>query len=128
MTVKVEMRKMRSRRLGAFALIKVGHAILISPCDTRMRILEALSNGGLTSEQISAEAGASYSCVMDHMDLLEELGVVKTMLKKNGGRRRVYFHLSENPIEGIERLFMRAPRTSRRRSAENTIAAPLIEL
>ena len=43
---------------------------------------------------------------MDHMDFLERLGVVKTTLKRDGGRRRIYFRLSEDPLEGIEELFL----------------------
>jgi DNA-binding PadR family transcriptional regulator len=44
---------------------------------------------------------------MDHMDFLEKLGVVKANLERNGGgRRRIYFHLNEDPLEGIEELFL----------------------
>lgn len=107
MTPKVEMTSMKSR-FGLVAVIKVGQAVLITPCDTRIKILEALSNGELTSEAIAEAAGASYSCVMDHIDLLEKLGVVESVLRRNGGRRRVYFHLSEDPLEGIENLFLTA--------------------
>jgi predicted ArsR family transcriptional regulator len=113
MTQRVEMTSMKSR-FGMVAVIRVGQAVLITPCDTRIRILEALSNGELTSEAIAQETGASYSCVMDHMDLLEKLGVVKSVLRRNGGRRRVYFHLSENPLEGIENLFLTASKGSER--------------
>lgn len=109
MTRKVEMTEMRSR-FGLVAVIKVGQAVLITPCDTRIKILEALSNGELTSEAIAEATGASYSCVMDHVDLLERLGVVESVLRRTGSRRRVYFHLSENPLEGIERLFSAAPK------------------
>jgi DNA-binding transcriptional ArsR family regulator len=105
MTQKVEIAEMKSR-FGLVAVIKVGQAVLITPCDTRIKILEALSNGELTSEAIAEATGASYSCVMDHIDLLERLGVVNSVLRRNGGRRRVYFHLSENPLEGIEELFL----------------------
>jgi DNA-binding transcriptional ArsR family regulator len=113
MTLKLEMTAMKSR-FGLVAVIKVGQAVLITPCDTRIKILEALSNGELTSEAIAQVTGASYSCVMDHMDLLERLGVVKSVLRRNGGRRRVYFHLSENPLEGIENLFLTASKGSGR--------------
>ncbi len=113
MTLKVEMTEMTSR-FGKVAIIKVGQAVLITPCDTRIKILQALSNGELTSEAIAEETGASYSCVMDHIDLLERLGVVKSILRRNGGRRRVYFHLSENPLENIETLFLTASKSNGR--------------
>jgi len=106
MTLKVEMTEMKSR-FGRVAIIKVGPAILITPCDARTKILEALSNGELTSEAITEETGVSYSCVMDHLDLLERLGVVKATLKRQEGkRRRIHFHLSEDPLRGIENLFL----------------------
>jgi predicted ArsR family transcriptional regulator len=99
--------KQVSSRLGKFTIIKVGQAVLISPCDKRMRILEALSKGPLTSERLARKIGVSYSCVMDHMDLLETLGIVKALSKRpDEGRRRIYFHLSEDPLEGIEELFL----------------------
>ena len=48
---------------------------------------------------------------MDHMDFFEKLGIVNATLKRNGGgRRRICFHLSEDPLEGIEQLFMTDPR------------------
>jgi predicted ArsR family transcriptional regulator len=115
--VKVKMAEVSSR-LGDFTIIKVGQAVLISPCDTRMKILEALSKGPLTSERLAQKIGVSYSCVMDHMDFLETLGVVKALSKRpDEGRRRIYFHLNENPLEGIEQLFMTAPKNGRGRSA-----------
>ena len=117
MTIRVEMRRMKTR-LGKFAVIKVGQAILITPCDTRMRILEVLSNGEQTSEEITKETGVTYSCVMDHMDLLEQLGVVKTMLKRDGGRRRIYFHLNEDLRDGIDNLFQATPKKGRGQSAK----------
>jgi predicted ArsR family transcriptional regulator len=100
-----------SSRLGDFTVIKLGQAVLISPCDTRMKILTALAEGPLTSDQIRRKIRVSYSAVMDHMDFLERIGVVKaTLVKRNGarkeGRRRIQFHLSENPLEGIEELFL----------------------
>lgn len=113
MALKVEMTEMKCR-FGTVAIIKVGQAVLITPCDTRVKILEVLSNRELTSEAIATETGASYSCVMDHMDLLERLGVVKSVLRRNGGRRRVHFHLSENPLEGIENLFLTTAKSNAR--------------
>ena len=103
--IKVKMTEVSSR-LGNFTVIKLGQTVLISPCDTRMKILAALANGALTSDEITKETGVSYSTVMDHMDFLERLGVVGTTLKRDGGRRRMYFSLNEDPLEGIEELFL----------------------
>lgn len=103
--IKVKMTEVSSR-LGNFTVIKMGQTVLISPCDTRMKILAALAEGDLTSEEITRETGVTYSTVMDHMDFLERLGVVKTTLKRDGGRRRIYFGLNEDPLEGIEELFL----------------------
>lgn len=104
--IKVRMAEVSSR-LGNFTIIKMGQTVLISPCDTRMKILEALSKEPLTSEDLAKKTRVSYSCVMDHMDFLERLGVVKATLKRNGGgRRRMYFHLNEDPLKGIEELFL----------------------
>jgi predicted ArsR family transcriptional regulator len=104
--LKVKMAEVESR-LGSFSIIKIGQTVIISPCDTRMRILEALSKGPSTSEELVQKIDVSYSCVMDHMDFLEKLGVVKATLERNGGgRRRIYFHLNEDPLQGIEELFL----------------------
>jgi len=91
-------------------VIKLGQTVLISQCDTRMKILAALAEGPLTSDQLRRKIRVSYSAVMDHMDFLERIGVVKaTLSRRNGerreGRRRIQFHLSEDPLEGIEQLF-----------------------
>jgi predicted ArsR family transcriptional regulator len=121
--IKVEMTEVSSR-LGDFAVIKMGQTILISQCDTRMKILAALSKGPLTSEQLARKSRVSYSCAMDHIDFFERLGVVKAHLKKsNEGRRRVYFSLNENPLAGIEELFMtKANRNRARHNSLETIA------
>jgi DNA-binding transcriptional ArsR family regulator len=103
--MKVKMTEVSSR-LGNFTVIKMGEAVLISQCDTRMKILAALADAELTSEQITRETGVSYSTVMDHMDCLERLGVVKASLRRDGGRRRIHFSLNEDPLEGIEELFL----------------------
>lgn len=104
---KVKMTEVSSR-LGNFTIIKLGHTVLISPCDTRMKILAALAEGELTGEDLQQETGVSYSAVMDHMELLERLGVVATSLKRDedGGRRRICFSLKDDPLEGIEELFV----------------------
>jgi predicted ArsR family transcriptional regulator len=122
--INVKMTEVQSR-LGGFCIIKINQTVLISPCDTRMKILEALTNGALTSEDIAEETGVSYSCVMDHMDLLERLGVVETSLKRDGGRRRVYFGISEDPLEGIEQLFSAAAKTRRASRAPVTRSATM---
>ena len=103
--IKVNMTEVSSR-LGNFTIIKMGQTVLISQCDTRMKILAALANGELTSDEITRETGVTYSTVMDHMDCLERLGVVKTSLRREGGRRRIHFSLNENPLDGIEELFL----------------------
>jgi DNA-binding transcriptional ArsR family regulator len=103
--INVKMTEVSSR-LGNFTVIKMGQTVLISPCDTRMKILAALANGELTSDEVTRETGVAYSTVMDHMDFLERLGVVKATLKRGGGRRRIYFSLNEDPMEGIEELFV----------------------
>lgn len=105
---KFEMTQVSSR-LGCFSVIKMGQTVLISPCDTRMKILQALSKGALTSQELAEEIDVSYSCVMDHMDFLERIGLVKVSLKRGEGKRkrRVFrFHLSENPLEELEELFL----------------------
>jgi predicted ArsR family transcriptional regulator len=104
--VKVKMAEVSSR-LGSFTIIKLGQTVLISPCDTRMKILQALSRGGLTSQELAQKIDVSYSCAMDHLDFLEKLGIVSATLKRNGGgRRRIHFSLNEDPLEGIEELFL----------------------
>jgi DNA-binding transcriptional ArsR family regulator len=96
-----------SSRLGKFTVIKIGQTVLISQCDTRMKILAVLAQDALTGEELTRETGLSYSAVMDHMDCLERLGLVTVSLKRGEGKRkrRIFrFHLNENPIEGIEEL------------------------
>jgi predicted transcriptional regulator len=118
-----------SSRVGDFMVIKMGQTILISQCDTRMKIIQSLSKGALTGEQVAKKIHVSYSTVMDHMEFLEKLGVVMATLKKpEEGRRKIYFHLNENPLEGIEELFMSAPRNGKSRSAQKPIQVPSIEV
>ena len=50
--IQVKMTEVSSR-LGNFTIIKMGQTVLISPCDTRMKILAALANGELTSDERS---------------------------------------------------------------------------
>ncbi|MDA4136463.1 MAG: winged helix-turn-helix domain-containing protein [Thaumarchaeota archaeon] len=122
--IKVKMAEVSSR-LGNFTIIKMGQAVLISPCGTRMKILEALSTGPMTGEELVGKIDVSYSCVMDHMDFFEKLGIVEATLKRNGGgRRRICFQMSEDPLEAIERLFMTAPRNDRGGSAAIVRAQP----
>ncbi len=92
-----------SSRLGKFTVIKIGQMVLIGQCDSRMKILAALSQDALTGEELTREIGISYSAVMDHMDCLERLGLVRVSLKRGDGgdgkrKRRIFrFHLSEDP-------------------------------
>jgi len=64
-----------------------------------VRILQSLSESDRTADDLSRETGAAYSTVMDHMDLLEKLGIVEAYLKKGEeemGRRKICFKLVEN--------------------------------
>jgi predicted ArsR family transcriptional regulator len=52
----------------------------------------------MSAEDLSKEVGASYSTIMDHMDLLEKIGLVEAFLSKGAGevgRRRICFRLCE---------------------------------
>ena len=115
--VKVKMAEVPSR-FGNFTIIKMGQTVLISQCDTRMKILAALSENALTGEELTREIGVSYSAVMDHMDCLERLRLVTVSLKRGDGgegkrKRRIFrFHLNEDPSEGIEELFLKAAELS----------------
>ncbi|MGI0090497.1 MAG: ArsR/SmtB family transcription factor [Nitrososphaerales archaeon] len=76
--------------------MEVGGFKLITPCDTRVKILESLSDSDKAADDLAKETGASYSTVMDHMDLLERIGIVEAYLKKGeteNRRRRIYFKL-----------------------------------
>ncbi|MGH9920377.1 MAG: ArsR/SmtB family transcription factor [Nitrososphaerales archaeon] len=116
------MTEVRSR-LGSFAVIKIGQMVLISPCDTRMRILEALSKRSLTGDELARKTSVSYSCIMDHMEFLEKLGIVKVSLQKTEeGRRRIHFHFSEDPLEGIQELFMASTKRNGSRRRNEVVA------
>ena len=76
----------------------MGSYKLVTPCDTRVKILQSLSKIDKTADEIAKEIGSSYSTVMDHMDLLERIGIVEAYLKKGeaeNGRRKIWFKLSE---------------------------------
>ncbi len=84
-------------RMGDFCMVEFGDFKLVTPCDTRVKILKSLSERSMTAEDLSKQTGASYSTVMDHMDLLEKIGAVEVFLKKNegqNGRRRICFRLN----------------------------------
>lgn len=86
-------------RMGSFCVIEVGNFKLITPCDTRVKILQSLSKSDMTADDLARETGASYSTIMDHMDLLERIGIVEAYLKKGdseNGRRRICFKLAYN--------------------------------
>ncbi len=105
---RVKMKDVKSR-LGSFSVIRMGGAVIITPCDTRTKIIGALARRHMTSEEVTRLTGMSYSTVMDHMDALERVGIVSTYLKrdggKNGGRRRIYFSLSDDPLGAVDELF-----------------------
>jgi len=110
--IKLQVKEVESR-VGDFTVIKMGQTVLICQCDTRMKILEVLSKGAFTGEELAQKISVSYSSVMDHLDFLEKLGVVTASLRREtalkrekGKRRRIHFHLNEDPLEGIEELFM----------------------
>jgi predicted transcriptional regulator len=89
-----------SSRMGSFCVIEVSGFKLVTPCDTRVKILQALENSDKTADDLSKETGASYSTIMDHMDLLERIGIVEAYLKKGDsepGRRKISFRLSKSP-------------------------------
>jgi DNA-binding transcriptional ArsR family regulator len=83
----------------------LGETVFITPCDTRMRIIGTLAESEMTGEDLARETKVAYSTVMDHMDVLEQLGIVGTLLKRERGRRRIFFKLAEDPLEKIEELF-----------------------
>jgi DNA-binding MarR family transcriptional regulator len=115
-------------RIGDFTVIKMGQTVLICQCDTRMRILEALSKGALTGEELARKISVSYSCVMDHIDFLEKLGVVRAHIQREEGRRtrrRIHFHLNQDPVEAIEELFMTSKRNRVRNRSQPLDAIPV---
>ena len=84
-------------RMGAFCVIEMSGFKLITPCDTRVKIVRSLSESDKTADDLSKEVGASYSTIMDHMDLLERVGIVQAYLRKGqaeNGRRKICFRLS----------------------------------
>ena len=84
-------------RMGAFCLVEMGNYKLLTPCDTRVRIIKTLAQKEMTADDIAKTIGASYSTVMDHMDLLEKVGIVETFLRKivgENGRRKICFKLA----------------------------------
>jgi len=88
--------KQISSRMGSFCVIEIGGFKLVTPCDTRVKILESLSKSDKTADDLAKETGASYSTIMDHMDLLERIGIVSAYLRKSeseNGRRRICFKL-----------------------------------
>ncbi|MDA4110958.1 MAG: winged helix-turn-helix domain-containing protein, partial [Thaumarchaeota archaeon] len=86
-----------SSRMGQFCVIEISGFKLVTPCDTRVKILQALEDSDRTADDLAKEVGASYSTVMDHMDLLERIGIVEAYLKKGQaevGRRKICFRLA----------------------------------
>ncbi len=96
MSVKVTEIK---SRMGAFCLVEVGDFKLLTPCDTRVKIINALAGKEMTADDIAKDIGTSYSTVMDHLDLLEKAKIVESFLNKIGhenGRRKICFRLARN--------------------------------
>lgn len=84
-------------RMGAFCIVELGEYKLITPCDTRVKIIRSLSEKEMTADDLAKEIGASYSTVMDHMDLLEKAGIAESFLRKiegENGRRKICFRLT----------------------------------
>ena len=82
--------------MGAFCVIDMSGFKFVTPCDTRVRIVRSLSESDKTADDLSKEVGASYSTIMDHMDLLERIGIVRAYLRKGStenGRRKICFRL-----------------------------------
>lgn len=96
-----------SSRLGNFCLIRIGKTLLLTPCDTRMKIIQALARQDMTADELSRAVEAAYSTVMDHMDVLERAGVVTSLLKRHEGKRRIYFRLNEEPARHMQEIFTR---------------------
>jgi predicted transcriptional regulator len=85
-------------RMGAFCVVEVSGYKLVTPCDTRVKIIKSLAQREMTADDIAKEVGASYSTVMDHMDLLEKVGIVESFLKRvegESGRRKICFKLAQ---------------------------------
>ena len=83
-------------RMGAFCVIDMSGFRFVTPCDTRVKIVRSLAESDKTADDLAKEVGASYSTVMDHMDLLEKIGIVEAYLKKGhseNGRRKICFRL-----------------------------------
>lgn len=89
-----------SSRLGKFCVITIGNVKLLTPCDTRIKIIQALARSEMTAHGMAEETGTAYSTVMDHMDVLEKAGIVASFLKRDGGKRRIYFRLSIGSPDG----------------------------
>ncbi len=104
---EVKVKSIESR-LGSFCVIKIGDTLFLTPCDTRMKIIQSLGRGEMTADQLTRTTDAAYSTVMDHMDVLERLGIVNSFIKREGGRRRIHFQLNERPAEQVGKLFAKS--------------------
>jgi predicted transcriptional regulator len=85
--------------MGSFCVVEVGAYKLVTPCDTRVKIINSLATKEMTADDIATDTGASYSTVMDHMDLLEKIGIVESFLRKiegETGRRKICFRLVQS--------------------------------
>jgi len=101
---KVQVKEV-STRLGKFCVIKMGNSIFLTPCDTRLKIIKAIATKEMNAEEIAGKVGAAYSTVMDHMDVLEKLGLVTCFLKRYEGRRKIYFKLNDDTNQWARAVF-----------------------
>lgn len=108
---KVQVKEV-STRLGKFCVIRMGNFMFLTPCDTRLKIIKAIATKEMNAEEISSKVGAAYSTVMDHMDVLEKLGLVTCFLKRGEGRRKIYFKLNDNPDQWVQTVFAEPQITS----------------
>ena len=90
-----------SSRLGKFCLIRVDDMVLLTPCDTRVKIITALQHRPMSADELSKSVGSAYSTVMDHMDVLEKAGLVTPFLNRETGKRRIYFKLADKPGKAL---------------------------
>lgn len=101
---KIQVKEV-STRLGKFCAIRMGNSMFLTPCDTRLRIIRAIATKEMNADEISSKVGAAYSTVMDHMDVLEKLGLVICFLKRDEGRRKIYFKLNDSPDQWTQAVF-----------------------
>jgi len=90
--------------LGKFCLLKMGNIVLFTSCDTRVKIINVLSGEEMTADELARSTGTAYSTIIDHMEILEKIGIVISFLKQRGGRRRIHFRLNEKASESVDKI------------------------